>query len=741
MYTNRFVIASCVGLLAVMAGPVFSQEPAKASVMRQAHGAFFSDGVLHAGGSDYKARFDRGGFSFTPALGMRAPKNYPLRLTVEAVRRGDAQVWSAADAADVEPRLADGVAVYDRAPGFTERVQVRPDGLELSYVLDRPLGTAGDLVVRLRVDTELETTARGDSPGGVSFMADDLGGVRIGEVTGIDARDARTAGSLRMVGQDHLELVLPASFVDSAAYPLVLDPPISTNFLTSSGSHDDSNPDVAYDDTHNVYLVVWQRSFSVLDVEIRGQRVSPSGTLVGGFIGITSLATDIAINPTASNVNASDRFLVAWQQGPSAFGPWDVVGACVSPSTGAVSPKTTIAGGALVSEIDPDAACESSVASFKSLVVWSEDGDTIRVAPVTCPVGLGAPTVGPSVFIHSGFRAEKPAISKTTTTSGQHLIVWVYFAYDVYGVCVDRDGNKISPVTEIRDAGVGVRDPDVDGDGRVFMVAWAEEETFGATSHDIYCTSVQFDGTSLSYDPATPVPGGSSSGDDEIHPAVGYLWQKFVVAWADRNLSLQYDISVLAMARLGCEPCGQRVFVGGGGNFTDIRPEIASEASGGEIDYECLIVWMDAENTPPFESEIWAQRFEAFGPGGAITNVGGGCGLGGVAGGVGPFSLGNSSFVFTLSGADPASTGAVFVLGATTGPQPCGSCVLTSPLIQIPRPVTSGSAAISLPVPCNPAFLGGSVQAQWWVAGTSVTPCFIAPTVSFTDRLNLTIGL
>ena len=62
-----------------------------------------------------------------------------------------------------------------------------------------------------------------------------------------------------------------------AAYPLVLDPEIGTDILIGGTTFDDTGPDVAYDDTNNTYLVVWQRGFSALNYQVRAQRVDTGG--------------------------------------------------------------------------------------------------------------------------------------------------------------------------------------------------------------------------------------------------------------------------------------------------------------------------------------------------------------------------------------------------------------------------------------------------------------------------------
>ena len=132
-------------------------------------------------------------------------------MQVQSIARGSSAVW-VASGPGAAPRAEGDAAVYDRAPGVAERFSVSADGVELSYVFSRPLAGEGDLVVRLRVESPLRAEP-GEHPGGVAFLGDDASGVRIGGVTGIDARGATTKGTLHY-RNGHLELVLPAAFVD-----------------------------------------------------------------------------------------------------------------------------------------------------------------------------------------------------------------------------------------------------------------------------------------------------------------------------------------------------------------------------------------------------------------------------------------------------------------------------------------------------------------------------------------------
>ena len=252
--------------------------------------------MLLGGGADYRVSFDGAGMELVPALGRRASRTYPLRLTPESIRRGPCEVWRARSGA----RRRDGsTAMYDRGQGVTERWELRPDGVELSYRFEHRVGDAGPLVVRLRVETTLQATFDAGATPPLRFLAEGIGGVSIGAVTGIDDAGWRVRGALRYDGS-HVELSLPASFVERATYPVVLDPLVGTDFLVANMS-DNTNPDVAYDATKQRYLVCWQTRLASTSTEIRAQLVDVSGVPVGSLITVYRQASGHAINPTVAS--------------------------------------------------------------------------------------------------------------------------------------------------------------------------------------------------------------------------------------------------------------------------------------------------------------------------------------------------------------------------------------------------------------------------------------------------------
>lgn len=227
---------------------------------------------LYALGRHYFASFDASGLEFTSAMGDLVDTPARVRFTLKSIARGAVATFerSMSPAAHAEPRELDDrrTIIYTRG-NVQEHYESRPDGIEQSFVFaQRPQGS-GDLVVRLRLDTHLRAaTGRGLR----SMMLRDgtVDAVSIGTVTGIDADGRTTKGHMNYDGRD-LELVLPASFVDEASYPMVLDPLIGTP--TFVHKHVTRWPDISYMSEQQYYLAVWEQTLT-----------SSGGNIIAGII-------------------------------------------------------------------------------------------------------------------------------------------------------------------------------------------------------------------------------------------------------------------------------------------------------------------------------------------------------------------------------------------------------------------------------------------------------------------------
>jgi hypothetical protein len=181
---------------------------------------------LWTAGPNYKASF-HDGFAFYPFIpGQERSRAVTWRDT--RVRVGDAELPLGASREHTtawrhELRHAAVIEVYD----------VRADGVEQSFVItERPL-LVGELVIEGDVRSEFHAEACGPRVGALSWC--DAAGravVEYGAALAYDARGRRIDVATSFDGA-RLRLHVPAEFVASATYPLVVDPLTSAVVVSS----------------------------------------------------------------------------------------------------------------------------------------------------------------------------------------------------------------------------------------------------------------------------------------------------------------------------------------------------------------------------------------------------------------------------------------------------------------------------------------------------------------------------
>ncbi len=678
------------------------------SILRRSSGVHWLDGALVGGGPDYEVGFDRAGVTYTPALGRRAPQRYDVRFELRSYGRADGRPRHAAG---TEPAIVDGVVDY-RRPGVVERYAVRTDGVKQSFLFDALPPGGGDLVVRLAVQTDLPLAhARPDS---VRYELGGIGGVEIGAVVGIDADGRRADGSMTLAG-DLLELRLPAAFVDRAALPLELDPLVGAVFAPATG-FDEEDPDVAYDLTNDVYLVVWEREFAGPSTGIRCQLVSGAGALVGGLTLVRSSAFN-GTDPRVANVNLRDSFAVVWNEGG------DILGASVT-AGGSVSSAVTVAGSADF-EFGCDVGGETTTFDDDALVVWwNLTTSEIEAAQFTIPAA-GAPFVFGQTTISTGFTDSWPAIAKGGGPTGTFLIVWnrEFSETAVRGAVVDRNLVFLDSFVAITSSGGNDEDlPDVDGNGRNWVVAFETEVTPGSGDNDVGCVGVTYQpslGFGYLSGPQVIIEGGFN--DDERNVSVAYMGHSVLVGYTDEVASPNYDAYVKSVDPFTCADCEGEFALAITARDADFVAMAAESSAGGSND-RALIVWEETD-TATGDGDLSAVRFRS--DDGIFVDLGFGCGTGGAATSTCAV-IGNSGFSMRIQHAN-TNVPAWAVLSATRADIPCGSCTI------VPDPFTgfvfgggntdfNGDASAGLPIPFNSSLVGRVFYFQWFVGGGS--SCF-----------------
>ena len=275
------LVANCV------LAPLAAQElPARPPLSAEdVLGVGWSDGELHAVTQAYVARFDPGAVELTPAFGRSARRTYPMRISMRSIGRGARESWRAAPGHAPLPELTETSVSYKHAAGIVERYDARTDGLKQSVVFAAEPEGRGDLVVRYALETDLRC-APTERAASLWFAADEVGGVAVGAVTGIDAAGRRADGHMAFDGTE-LVLTLPEAFVATASYPLELDPLFGPQ-LNTGVSFDDHFPDIAYDAASGVWGVAFEFPASATSSAAYMMRQDDAtGAMLGGvFLGL-----------------------------------------------------------------------------------------------------------------------------------------------------------------------------------------------------------------------------------------------------------------------------------------------------------------------------------------------------------------------------------------------------------------------------------------------------------------------
>lgn len=673
------------------------------------------DGELHGLGNDFKAAFRSDSVEFTPALGRRAERNFPVTLRTTSIGRGD----ELANVADAAPVANERRVTYDRGD-VVERHDVSARGIEQSFVFEHLPRGVGDLVVRIAVTTDLPLARVGAD--GVRFERPNVGGVAIGAVTGIDARGERTGGSITCDGAV-IELRLPAAFVDHATLPLVLDPQIGAVFPVTASTQDYQDPEVtAPCVAGDVYLCVFEREFSATDRDIRGIRIDADGAVVGSLFAITTGTGDDR-DPTCAAVPMRSAWLVVWTRGGDLF-------TRSVASTGTVSNEFTAISGANT-QIEPDLGGDSTgTVDDVVLVFRNSSTNTIQCSTMTLfsngIIATSAPlTIGSTI---AGNNVGRPRIPHDGGALGRYLIVYPLtpgFSGNTKPqlVLIDRDVNVLA-TGAITNAGNDNDRPDVDGDGRTWVVVFEDEFIEGGSDNDVLATGVCFH----DFDSTLYIAGTQAVTElvnvDESHPVVACFENgSALVGWHRRAApgSTNTEVFCKTIDQLSCTTCEPTVLLA---NSTDIEQNLAIECHP-STDNEGMVLW-EVSSASGGNGDLDAAIWDAA-DGDVLTPFGGqGCGPN-IYQVAGCARVGNSGFQVWARGLG-GPTVSVFVMSLQQGFLQCGPCRIYPDLYTstILYPVASLSdAVVGLSIPNAPALGGMRFYTQWLVGvppGTGQCP-------------------
>ncbi|MEZ6037777.1 MAG: hypothetical protein R3F29_09875 [Planctomycetota bacterium] len=257
-------------------------------------------------GPDYKVSFHDGA-TFVPVLGREFPHNLPWRWTTTSVTVGQQQLVTQA------PRLAyEGLVARYALGAVTERYELREDGLEQTFVLDRRVGE-GDLVVRGAIDSQLHGAAVLADHQPLRFV-DDAGRhlLSYGAATAVDAAGRRQPMTTAFA-DGVITLRLDAQWLAAASYPVVVDP------LVGFGTHLIGSPQDKIDVVHDSESVddggwvAYSRYTSASDRDIAMYRWLDDGQ-VGSWVFSDMTASWSSQGPSLSYVAGADRAVLVFDR-------------------------------------------------------------------------------------------------------------------------------------------------------------------------------------------------------------------------------------------------------------------------------------------------------------------------------------------------------------------------------------------------------------------------------------------
>ncbi len=311
--------------------------------------------------------------------------------------------------------------------------------------------------------------------------------------------------------------------------------PINDLVVVSADTTQEVSPVVAYNSARNEYFVVWYNDRAGCD-DIRAQRVSASGTLLGGPFYISAGCSLERRYPDVVYNSGHDQYLVVWEQ--------------YDPSAGYSIRGRRVSGNGTVLDAS-DISIQGSGYNF--------------------------------------YTPTKPAVSYAST-SDRYLVVWAEtshpmpITYFIYGKVINKSGVIEGNLIKITQASESLQEPDVayNRHANRYLVVWQKD--FG-TLTDIYGQQLQGNGTLYQsaiqiayYTVSSTAPAVASIPTSPID-------DKFLVVWESHYAAGDHDIWGRPIAEDGT--AGVRFSISDSAAVNETAPAIAAT----ESNHSYFVVW------------------------------------------------------------------------------------------------------------------------------------------------------
>jgi hypothetical protein len=382
--------------------------------------------------------------------------------------------------------------------------------------------------------------------------------------------------------------------------------PIDGSLPITEAAEQEVMPQIAYNSQRQEYMVVWYNDRAGCD-DIRAQRVSKYGTLVGGPFYIAAQCTPDRRFPDVTYNSASDQYLVVWEQYDASSG--NSIRAKRVSGTGQVLDTNELIirsyGYNTYTPEKPAVAYAST--SDRYLVVWSE---TWHPLPITYGiygqiVDAAGNLDGNKFIISEGSQPREEPDLAYNRHANRYLVVWQLDTgtlMDIHGQQVHGGGGlyqsdiTIAYYTKSSTAPAVAAIPTTPNEVK-FLVVW--EIDYAPNDRDIYGRMVSEEGT-----PGTDFWVSWSTGVDESSPAIASSESnlQYFVTWRHPQGVIDKPIRGRAISYQGALLGQTAVFSGVAADY----PAVAAGPTG-----DFLTVWQDQSisvtNTNIY-GQLWGNR-------------------------------------------------------------------------------------------------------------------------------------
>jgi len=695
-----------VDLLA-QAAAIPSEPPPPTFVDRPFDGLFVDtpreDGTIWARGAAYKAGFAAAGVTYVPFFGPKNP-TMPLQFRLGGVTVGGEPVALQTGAA---PRSEGSRITFDRG-ALVEQWDLQPQVAQQSFVLAKPPG-AGHLVLEIEVTSKLRSAER--DADGLVFAAPGLGSVHYSDAVVVDADGRRTPLPVT-AREGGIRIAVPATLLAAAAFPLVIDPLVTTRSFDASAT-DSVSPDLCYDVTNDVWLLVNRDIVASNDADIRCRRLRPDGTLLSSTFAESS--TDQVGAPSVANSRRHARFLVGWTQVVSIISEQALVREHSSTSAGQSSEVIIDATVQGFGDLDIGGSTD---ATGLFLVTWTPVQVIVAVfrSDVACRTYAVGGVLGATAVLASQIGCgANVAVSRTAGPGERWAVVWTE---DSAAGCVG--GNIACAVLASHGAVVQSRVPldttilnddsfpDVAGDGTTFLATWQRGLT---APRDIMGAVIGPGGAGFAKLSATlnltQLEPGAPLASDQRGAQIEWDGCRFAYGYFEgatprpflATLALDGITPIYYEGHLACSTAASTV------SFSSIA--IGSEGSSGGDPGICQAVWQQIGNGG---RDLLGVVFDLRATTGGVTRVLTHCPNHVASAFTTIDAVGTPALGRTFSIELGNAAGLPFVIAGVSLPTPLTLCATTLGScrqgVQLPAMVTQFGASLVVAVPCDIGLVG-----------------------------------